>query len=201
MRVLRYAAVLAGLLSGSSFALSAQVLYGTVVGNVSDPSQGAVAGAAATISNKATGYTVESKTDERGAYDFLNVPPGTYDIKIVAAGFASFEAAGITVAPNNITRVDATLKVGNVSEVITVGAEVAQLPNRQVGPAHRYRLARVDADRRGRLPQFPVADRSRARIDAIGVSERLHRQPGARADDQRQRYGAQLEQHAHRRRG
>ncbi len=108
----------------SSFA---QVLYGTAVGNITDPQQGAVVGASVTLSNRATGYTVDQKSDDRGAYDFRNVPPGVYDIKITASGFAAFEVKEIAITANNITRLDATLKVGNVAETITVGAEIAQL--------------------------------------------------------------------------
>src|SRR5262245_48669696 len=101
-----------------------QVLYGNLVGVVTDPTQGAVVGATVQISNKATGYSAETKADGRGAYDFSNIPPGVYDIRITAAGFQTFEAKDITIAANNIARVDAPLKVGNVNEVITVGAEV-----------------------------------------------------------------------------
>ncbi len=111
----------------SAGAMSAQVLYGSLVGNVTDPQQAAVLNAAVTINNKATGYTLSTKTDERGAYEFLNLPPGVYDVKIGAPGFVTFEARDITIVANNITRVDSPLKVGNVTETVTVGAEVAAL--------------------------------------------------------------------------
>jgi hypothetical protein len=104
-----------------------QVLYGSLVGLVTDPQQAAIVGATVAIKNRATGYSVESKTDDRGAYEILNIPPGQYDIKITATGFATFEAVDITIAANNIARINAPLKVGAVSEVITVGAEVARL--------------------------------------------------------------------------
>jgi hypothetical protein len=66
-------------------------------------------------------------TDDRGSYDIVNIPPGTYDVKISAPGFSTFEAKEITIVANNIARVDAPLKVGNISETVTVGAEVAAL--------------------------------------------------------------------------
>ena len=112
------------LLAGTA---NAQVLYGNLVGNVTDPQQAAVTGAAVSIKSPSTGYSVDTKTDDRGVYEIRNVPPGVYGIRITAAGFTSFEAKDILVAANNIARVDAPLKVGNVSETITVGAEAAQL--------------------------------------------------------------------------
>jgi len=120
------AVALALLLLASGLAL-AQLLYGNLVGNVTDPQHAAVIGAAVTITNNATGYSKETKTDDRGAYEIQNIPPGVYDIKITSSGFSTFEAKDIAIQANNIARVDAPLKVGNVSEVITVGAEVALL--------------------------------------------------------------------------
>jgi hypothetical protein len=119
--------ILLAILGLSISAASAQVLYGSLVGNVSDPQQAAIVTAAVTINNKATGYTQSTKTDDRGAYEFLNLPPGAYDVKISAPGFVAYEAREITIVANNITRVDAPMKVGNITETITVGAEVAAL--------------------------------------------------------------------------
>ncbi|MSV29335.1 MAG: carboxypeptidase regulatory-like domain-containing protein, partial [Bryobacterales bacterium] len=104
-----------------------QLLYGNLVGNVTDPQQGSVVGANVTLKNNATGFSAETKTDDRGAYDARNLPPGVYDIKIIAAGFTQFEAKNIAIAANNIARIDAALKVGSVSETITIGAEAVQL--------------------------------------------------------------------------
>ncbi len=105
----------------------AQVLYGNLVGNVTDPQQAAVVGAAVSIKNNATSYSLETKTDDRGAYEIRNIPPGAYDVKITASGFTTFEAKDIAIQANNIARVDARLTVGAVTEVITVGAEITQL--------------------------------------------------------------------------
>jgi len=55
------------------------------------------------------------------------MPPGTYEIRIVAKGFTAFEAKDIAIQPNNIARVDAVLKVGSVTEVVVVGAEAVAL--------------------------------------------------------------------------
>ncbi len=127
MKLLRVMAFVLTLVSLSGGVAVGQVLYGTLVGNVTDPQQAAVVGAQVTIKNLATNYAVEAKSDDRGAYELRNLPPGNYDIKITATGFVSFEAKEVVIAANNIARVNAALKIGAVTEVITVGAEVAAM--------------------------------------------------------------------------
>jgi hypothetical protein len=126
MRLVRLSILLAGIwiATGSSYG---QVLYGSLTGNVTDPQQAAIVGATVTITNPATGYTTKTVTDDRGSYDIRNIPPGTYDVKIEAPGFVTFEAKGVSIVANNIARIDAPMTLGAVTETVTVGAEVAQL--------------------------------------------------------------------------
>ena len=60
MRSLRLFVIIAGLTALLGHTAAAQVLYGTLVGNVTDPSQGAVAGANVTLSSKETGLTKDT---------------------------------------------------------------------------------------------------------------------------------------------
>lgn len=105
----------------------AQVLYGSLVGNVVDPTQGAVPAAAVTVTNTATGLVRETKTDERGFFAFRDLLEGTYDLKITASGFRTYTRAGIPITINTVTRNDVELQIGQISESITVGALAAVL--------------------------------------------------------------------------
>ncbi len=53
-------------LGAAGSCLDAQVLYGTLLGNVVDPSQSAVPKAVVTATNKSTGLVRETVSDERG---------------------------------------------------------------------------------------------------------------------------------------
>src|SRR2546430_13814983 len=53
-----------------------QVLYGNLIGIVTDPQQAAVVGASVSIKNNATGFSKETKTDDRGGYEIVNNSPG-----------------------------------------------------------------------------------------------------------------------------
>jgi hypothetical protein len=122
----RYVGVIAIALLFSGLTIG-QVLYGNLVGNVTDPQLASIVGATVAIKNTQTGWSTETKTDGRGSYEIQNIPPGMYDVRIVASGFSAFEAKDIAIQANNIARIDAPLKVGAVNEVVTVGAEVVAL--------------------------------------------------------------------------
>lgn len=105
----------------------AQVLYGSLVGDITDPSGATVAGALVGITNRDNGYTQQTTADDNGHYSFQNVNAGVYDVKITAPGFQSVTRPGVTVAINNAARLDLTLKVGELSDQVTVEATTAQL--------------------------------------------------------------------------
>src|SRR5262245_46619432 len=83
-------AILVAALSGSSAAAMAQVLYGSLVGNVTDATRGAVPGALVTITHKETGASREATTDAAGAFHFPAVQSGTYTIVVKLDGFRTF---------------------------------------------------------------------------------------------------------------
>ena len=110
-----------------SLRLSAQVLYGSLVGQANDASGAAVPGATVTLTNKATAQARTATTNEGGQYTFVAVQPGEYDVKISKEGFRSSNETGVTVTSNNVTRVDVTMQVGAVSDSVTVEASTAVL--------------------------------------------------------------------------
>ncbi|HXB73163.1 MAG TPA: carboxypeptidase-like regulatory domain-containing protein, partial [Candidatus Acidoferrales bacterium] len=66
---------------------TAQVLYGSVIGTITDQSDSVVPGATVTLTGKETGLTKEATSDVSGRYSLINVLPGHYDLKVVAKGF------------------------------------------------------------------------------------------------------------------
>jgi len=105
----------------------AQVLYGSVVGTVVDPSNAVVPRAAIIITNKATGLSRETTADDAGRYSLLSVLTGSYDLKVTAQGFRVATRTDVVVTINTVTRVDVTLEVGAVAEQVTVAASMAVL--------------------------------------------------------------------------
>jgi hypothetical protein len=118
------AALLAALTPGIS---QAQVLYGSITGNVKDASGAAIPGATVAITNRATNFSREVVTDEAGSYDIPTVPTGVYTVKVTARGFKTTTKENVEVTLNNISRVDLTAQIGEVAETVVITAETPQL--------------------------------------------------------------------------
>src|SRR5213593_5049376 len=76
---LAVALVLAGFLPSRA---AAQVLYGSVVGTVTDQTGAVVPKATVTITNVNTGQTREVTADDAGYYSIPNVLEGRYDLSV-----------------------------------------------------------------------------------------------------------------------
>jgi hypothetical protein len=107
-------------------AADAQIMYGSVVGVVKDSQGSLIPGATVTIVNKDTNLTRDTVTDAQGSYNFLNVLPGPYDLKVVLQGFSEARRTNLPVTVGQISRADVTLEVGALTESVTVKSE-AQL--------------------------------------------------------------------------
>src|SRR5689334_13693112 len=66
---------------------SAQVLYGSIVGTITDPTSAVVSKATITITNTSTGLSRQVSTDDAGYYSIPNLPQGNYDLSVNASGF------------------------------------------------------------------------------------------------------------------
>jgi hypothetical protein len=105
----------------------AQILYGSVVGNVTDTSQAAVPGATVTLINTNTNLAREATTNAEGTYRFVNVQPGSYKVRVSLTGFKEYVEDAVPVASTTVTRVDVALEVGALTETITVQSETSLL--------------------------------------------------------------------------
>src|SRR5262245_23477781 len=104
----------------------AQTDRGTITGTVSD-STGASVPAEVVVKNVATGVEYKTVATVTGNYTVPSLPAGRYSLTISAAGFSQYVQEGITVQLSQTARVDVVLKVGAVTESVTVSADAALL--------------------------------------------------------------------------
>src|SRR6266571_7558158 len=90
----------------------AQVLYGELVGSVTDSTGAVVPAATVTITNLQAGQVRKTTTGASGSYSFTNVLPGVYRAEISAGGFQTYVQTGVQVSINTVTRVEVVLQVG-----------------------------------------------------------------------------------------
>ncbi len=103
-------------------AVHAQVLYGSIVGTVTDSSGAALPGATVAVEQTETKFSRELVTDASGIYQFTAVPSGTYTVSIKMNGFRTFSRT-VPVTLNSVARVDVKLEIGQVTESVTVSGE------------------------------------------------------------------------------
>ncbi|PYV33284.1 MAG: hypothetical protein DMG22_10505 [Acidobacteria bacterium] len=126
----------------------AQVLYGTLVGHVTDPNGAAVPGAKVHLTNQGTGVSLVALTDSAGDFTFTDVVGGPYTLQLVREGFQTFERKDIPVTNNAVARVDVGLTIGAVTQTVEV-TSAAPLLQTDTSEVH----ANVDAPV---LEQLPV---------------------------------------------
>jgi len=122
------ARIVIGLLIG----LFAPVLWAQVsaefLGVVADPSGSALPGVKVLLQNPDTGFSRSTTTDRTGTYEFLAIPAGDgYSISVEAQGFEKSEQKGLRLLVNQRYRVDFTLRVGRVTENVSVTGSPLQV--------------------------------------------------------------------------
>ena len=92
-------------------------------GTVTDKSQAVIGNKAeVTITNKETGATKTTHTNDTGGYQFDSLAAGVYSVKVSAPGFSSVEAKDLEILVGRTATQNFTLNPGGVSETVDVTA-------------------------------------------------------------------------------
>ena len=110
------------LLPATTFAQS-QVNAADLRGTVSDEGGKVIAGAKVTARDERTGFTREATTNEVGVYQFIALPPGSYEITVESPGFARAVNRNVVLTIGAAAQLDFTLRVGETTEEVVVTAD------------------------------------------------------------------------------
>jgi hypothetical protein len=94
-----------------------------IVGQVRDTTNAVVPGATVTIANPETGLRRSAKTDDAGRFNFPQLKPGTYSVKVEAQGFEPRQNDSVASGLGQQQTVDFTLKVARSNETVEVSSE------------------------------------------------------------------------------
>jgi len=98
-----------------------------IVGRVSDATGAAVPSATVTVTNKEAGLRRSASTDDSGRFNFPQLKPGTYSVKVEAEGFEPLQNDAVSAGLGQKQTVDFVVRVAQAKESIEVMSEVAIL--------------------------------------------------------------------------
>lgn len=99
---------------------------GTIKGCVFDPKNALITGAYVTLTNSESGEVSSAISDGSGEFKFEGLRAGSYNLKIVARGFATTDVLNIVLRDNDETRLDQTLSIATIEETVEVNAPATE---------------------------------------------------------------------------
>src|SRR5271155_377652 len=91
-----------------------------IVGQVTDATGAAVPSAIVAVTNRETGAQRSVKTDEQGRFNFAQLKPGGYTIKVEAPGFAPQQNDNVVTGLGQKQTVNFTLRIAQSSQTVEV---------------------------------------------------------------------------------
>src|SRR6476661_2070545 len=105
----------------------AQAYSSSLTGLVTDPSGAAVPAADVKLTDVNKGYDYTAQSNESGRYLLRSLPPGTYRLTAMAAGFKASVREGIVLNVDVNTNLDVRLEVGESQQTVQVVGEAPLL--------------------------------------------------------------------------
>jgi hypothetical protein len=103
-----------------SFAQSATT---SLRGTVTDANGAVLPGATVVLNNSETGFSQTSKSDSQGAYQFLQLSPGTYTVTASASGFATFVQNHLVLLVSTPATLNVAMQVAGQTVTLEVTGE------------------------------------------------------------------------------
>lgn len=110
--------------AGTAYGQS-QAINGTIEGTVKDASGAVLPGVTVTVTNTDTGSQRVVVTNESGVFRAPLLQLGRFTVTAELTGFSKFEQVGITLVAGQTVALNIALKVGGLTDAITVTADSA----------------------------------------------------------------------------
>lgn len=121
-----------------AFSAGAQTASTSLNGTMSDAHGSVIPGASLTLSNPETGFSRETKTNGQGVYQFLQVPPATYQLDAAAPGFATQTRSNLVLMVNTPATLDIAMQVGAARSVVEVTASAPLVNTQDASLGHAF---------------------------------------------------------------
>ena len=141
-----------------------------VQGTVLDASGAVVQNAAITITDVATQVEHSTRSDRAGVYVFPGLATGTYNLRVVASGFKTYEQTNIVLEVGSSIGINASLQVGAASTEVQVHSEGLALQTED--PSFKQTVDEKD------ITEMPLNSTSRQITGLLTVSGGSNTAPG-----------------------
>jgi len=104
-----------------------QSYFGTVSGEVTDPSGALVQGAKLVLTDQGKGYTFRAESDGNGRYLFTAIPPGVYSLSVEMTGFEKSVRKNIKLNVTENVSENLQLRLASTTQTVQVEAHSQSL--------------------------------------------------------------------------
>jgi hypothetical protein len=101
----------------------AQIVYGQIIGTVTDATGAAIPNATVIVTDVSKGTSVSLTSNSSGEFLVQHLVPDTYDVKVSAAGFKGYQTKGLLIHADDSASINAILPVGTSDQVVEVNAD------------------------------------------------------------------------------
>jgi len=126
-RICRTILLCACTFSVSAVCATAQAVYGSIVGTITDATGGVLPGAKVTVLDLAKGTSQTVQVNSSGGYTVEHLIPDAYQVKIEMAGYKTTLVKEVPVSADSVARIDEKLEVGSESQSVEVIDTTPQL--------------------------------------------------------------------------
>lgn len=132
----------------------AQINTGRITGVVTDASGGAVPGAVVRGINQASEVVTATESAANGEYLLNFLVPGAYRVEVESKGFQKAAQTGVTVNAGGVTRLDISLKVGELQQVVEVQSQQVAIATETSELSQTF--TKTDLDRLPNIDRNPL---------------------------------------------
>lgn len=149
-----------------SLAAPGQITSGEILGTVRDASGAVVANAQVQVHNLGTNDRRELTASAEGTFRAPQLPPGSYEVIVIAKGFGKYVQGPITLRSGQNAEIDVKLEVAGVTETVSVTTDAPLLNTTNAEVATNFESKRISE-----LPLAPNRNVINLALSVPGVSQ------------------------------
>jgi len=123
----------------------AQTATTSLRGTISDPNGGVLPGADVAVTNRQTGFSRATKTDNDGVYQFPQLPPASYTLTVRSPGFATLRQESVRLLVNLPATLNISMRVQTAEVTMEVKSEAPLVNTQDATLGHAFGAEQIQS--------------------------------------------------------